>query len=112
MWHNCSPASNLWGVSAQRMTPESRNAPGDGGARSRGESLSLHSYDFSDVELIFMAPGREGKSLKCHCSHLCQVRGIPGGTSNVEPLSQELQRGAEWGRLEGLCQVHSQAPCE
>lgn len=76
------------------------------------ECLSLHSYDFGDVELVLVATGREEKSLKCHCSHLFQMRGITGGTSNVEPLSQDLQRGAEWGRLEGLCQVHPQTPRE
>lgn len=92
------------------MRPEGRNAPGDRGARSGHGSLSLQPYDFVDVELVLVAAGREGKSLKGHCSHLCQVRGVPGGSSNVEPLSQELQRGAEGGRLEGLCQVHPGTP--
>lgn len=84
------------------MTPEGRNAPGDGGARSGGESLSLRSYDFGDVELVLMAAGREGKSLICLisdlflCSHLCLVRGILGGTNDVEPPSQELQSGEGW----------------
>lgn len=56
------------------------------------ESLSLHSYDFGAVELILVAAWREGKGRECHCPQLCQVRGIPGGTGDVEPLSQDLQR--------------------
>lgn len=36
-----------------------------------------------------------------HSPQLCQVRLVPGGAGDVDPLSQELRRGGERGRVGG-----------
>lgn len=74
-----------------------------------GESTSLHSHDFHDVELILMAARREDKTCILDHFKLLQVGWVFGGTDDVDPFSQELQREGEWAGVGGS---HAGAPCQ
>lgn len=92
--------------------PRGWKCPQGWGSWARGGSPCLHSHDFGDIELVLVAAGIEGKNCVFQCLHLRQVRRVPGGTHDVDPVSQELWRGREQGRVEGLFWLHPWGLCK